>query len=100
MAKVRMNWTMAEFYSDGGTTRFVDRLAASLGISSHRIKVVAIYEGSTVVDFEIEKEEPEPVATEDENGDPISEEDQTAALEAAQAKASEALASIKTLMVT
>jgi len=99
MAKVRMDWTLAEFYSDGGTTRFVDRLAASLGIASHRVKVVAIYEGSTVVDFEIEKEEPEPVATEDENGDPISAEDQAAALAAAQAKALESLASIKTLMV-
>ena len=99
MAKVRMDWTLADFYNDGGTTRFVDRLAAVLGISSHRIKVVAIYEGSTVVDFEIEQEEPEAVATEDENGDPISADDQAAALLAAQTKATEALASIKTLMV-
>jgi len=59
MAKVRMDWSMAEFYSDGGTTRFADRLAASLGIESFRIKVVAVYEGSTVVDFEIEAEEKE-----------------------------------------
>jgi len=49
MTKVRMDWSLAEFYSDGGTTRFVDRLAASLGISSSRIKTVAIYEGSVVV---------------------------------------------------
>ena len=59
MTKVRMEWTMAEFYSDGGTTRFVDRLAASLGIASYRIKTVAVYEGSVVVDFVIEAEEGE-----------------------------------------
>lgn len=57
MTKIRMNWSLAEFYSEGGTTRFVDRLAASLGISANRIKTVAIYEGSVVVDFVIEAEE-------------------------------------------
>ena len=59
MTKVRMNWSLAEFYSDGGTTRFVDRLAASLGIAANRIKTVAIYEGSVVVDFVIEADEDE-----------------------------------------
>lgn len=29
---VRMEWTFAEFFSAGGTTTFVDRLTASLGI--------------------------------------------------------------------
>ena len=57
MTKVRMEWTLAEFYSDGGTTRFVDRLAASLGIDSNRIKTVAVYEGSVVIDFIIEAED-------------------------------------------
>lgn len=59
MTKVRMDWSLAEFYSDGGTTRFVDRLAASLGIAANRIKTVAVYEGSVVVDFIIEAEEGE-----------------------------------------
>lgn len=59
MTKVRMNWSLDEFYADGGTTRFVDRLAASLGIAANRVKVVAIYEGSTVVDFVIEADEEE-----------------------------------------
>ena len=54
MTKVRMDWTMAEFFAEGGTTRFVDRLAASLGIDSYRIKTVAVYEGSVVVDFSID----------------------------------------------
>jgi len=57
MTKIRMEWSLAEFYSDGGTTRFVDRLAASLGISANRIKTVAVYEGSVVVDFIIEADE-------------------------------------------
>ena len=57
MTKVRMEWTMEEFYADGGTTRFVDRLSASLGIDANRIKTVAVYEGSVVVDFIIEAEE-------------------------------------------
>ena len=57
MTKVRMDWSLSEFYSNGGTTRFVDRLAASLGIAANRIKTVAIYEGSVIVDFVIEAEE-------------------------------------------
>ena len=56
-AKVRMDWTMDAFFADGGTTRFVDRLASSLGIASHRIKVVAVYQGSVVVEFQIEQEQ-------------------------------------------
>ena len=59
MTKVRMNWSLADFYADGGTTRFVDRLAASLGISANRIKTVAIYEGSVIVDFIIEADDDE-----------------------------------------
>lgn len=52
-SSVRMNWTMNQFFSDGGTTKFVDRVAASLGIKVANVKVVSIYEGSVVVDFQI-----------------------------------------------
>lgn len=52
-ASVRMNWTMAGFFADGGTTKFVDRVAASLGIKPANIKIVAVYQGSVVVDFTI-----------------------------------------------
>ena len=62
MTKVRMEWTLAEFYGNGGVTRFVDRLAASLGINANRIKTVAVYEGSTVVDFTIEADENDSLA--------------------------------------
>ena len=59
MTKVRMEWTLDQFYGNGGVTRFVDRLAASLGINANRIKTVAVYEGSVVVDFVIEADEDE-----------------------------------------
>jgi len=49
-----MDWTLDEFYADGGTTRFVDRIAAVLGVHRSRIKTVAVYEGSVIVDFFIE----------------------------------------------
>ena len=52
-SKVRMEWTLEEFYKDGGTTAFVDRLAASLGIHASTIKVVGVYEGSLIVDYNI-----------------------------------------------
>ena len=56
MAKIRMDWTMNEFFADGGTTSFVDRLAASLGVPAYRIKVVSVYKGSVIVDFQIDPE--------------------------------------------
>ena len=48
---------MAEFFADGGTTTFVDRLTASLGIHASQVKIVSVYEGSLVVNYEIEPEE-------------------------------------------
>jgi len=32
MSNVRMQWTMDEFYAQGGTTSFVDRVCGALGI--------------------------------------------------------------------
>jgi len=55
MTKVRLDWTLEDFYADGGVTRFVDRLAASLGIDAYRIKTVAVYEGSVIIDFFIDE---------------------------------------------
>lgn len=43
---VRMEWSMEKFFSKGGTTAFVDRLCASLGIHASTVKVVSVYEGS------------------------------------------------------
>jgi len=48
---------MDEFYADGGTTRFADRIAAALGIHASTIKVVAVYKGSVVVEFFVTPED-------------------------------------------
>lgn len=52
-ASVRMNWTFSGFFASGGTTKFMDRVAASLGIKPANIKIVSVYEGSVVVDFTV-----------------------------------------------
>jgi len=48
-----MEWSIEDFYSNGGTTSLVDRLSASLGIHASEIKIVSVYEGSLVVDYQI-----------------------------------------------
>ena len=50
---VRMEWTMDEFFNNGGTTKFVDRVAGSLGIHASTIKIVSVYEGSIVLNYDI-----------------------------------------------
>mmetsp|Transcript_470 Transcript_470/g.747 ORF Transcript_470/g.747 Transcript_470/m.747 type:complete len:92 (-) Transcript_470:201-476(-) len=91
-----MDWSMSEFFADGGTTRFVDRLAASLGVPSYRIKVVSVYEGSVVVDFAIESE---PVATTSTDANGNVQQVDAATVAAQQAAATAALANIKTALV-
>jgi len=54
---VRMQWTLAEFYAEGGVTSFTDRVAGALGIHASQIKIVAVYKGSVVVDYFIQAEE-------------------------------------------
>jgi hypothetical protein len=46
-----MEWTLNDFYNNGGTTTFVDRLAASLGIHASSIKIVGVYSGSLIIDY-------------------------------------------------
>ena len=50
---LRLEWTFAEFFAFGGTTTFMDRVAASLGIHKSDVKVVSVYEGSLVVIYDI-----------------------------------------------
>jgi hypothetical protein len=50
---VRMEWTMDAFFADGGTTNFIDRLTAALGIHASTIKIVSVYEGSLIVNYDI-----------------------------------------------
>lgn len=54
---VRMEWTFTEFFSNGGTTTFMDRVAGSLGIHASTIKMVSVYEGSLVVNYAIENDD-------------------------------------------
>ena len=54
---VRMEWTMEAFFADGGTTSFVDRLTSSLGIHASTVKIVSVYEGSLIVNYEIQADE-------------------------------------------
>ena len=51
MSSVRMEWTLEEFYANGGQTAFVDRVASTLGIHPSRVKTIQIYEGSVIVNF-------------------------------------------------
>lgn len=53
---VRMEWSLDEFFSNGGTTQFIDRVAGSLGIHASTIKVVSVYEGSLVVNYGVEND--------------------------------------------
>jgi len=64
MTKVRMEWTMDEFFDNGGTTAFIDRLCASLGIHASSVKVVGVSAGSVVVNYEITPSEDEPMSIE------------------------------------
>ena len=57
-----MEWTMDAFFANGGTTSFMDRVAASLGIHASTIKIVSVYEGSLVVNYEISDPNNDPVA--------------------------------------
>ena len=53
---------MDAFFSNGGTTSFMDRVAGSLGIHASTIKIVSVYEGSLVVNYEIADNNDDPVA--------------------------------------
>ena len=48
-----MEWTLKDFFAKGGTTSFMDRVAGALGIHASTIKIVSVYEGSLVVNYEI-----------------------------------------------
>ena len=44
---------MKEFFASGGSTKFIDRLASTLGIHASTIKMVSVYEGSVVLNYAI-----------------------------------------------
>ena len=53
MLGIRMEFSLDEFFADGGVVSFQDRMAAVLGIHAADIKVVQVYEGSTIVQFQV-----------------------------------------------
>lgn len=55
---------MAEFFADGGTTTFIDRLCGSLGIHASTVKVVGVAEGSLLINYEITPSADEPMSLE------------------------------------
>jgi hypothetical protein len=59
---VRMEWTFDEFFDNGGTTEFIDRVAGSLGIHASTIKIVSVYEGSLTVNYGVENDNEEELA--------------------------------------
>lgn len=59
--RVRMEWGLEEFFADGGTTTFVDRLCGSLGIHASTVKIIGAKEGSLIVDYEILPSADEPL---------------------------------------
>ena len=52
-SSVRMEWTLEEFYADGGTTSFIDRVASVLGIHPSQVLILQVYEGSVVCKYSI-----------------------------------------------
>jgi len=55
-----MEWTFEDFFAKGGTTSFIDRLTGSLGIHASTVKIVSVYDGSLVLNYDLapSKEEP------------------------------------------
>ena len=53
MLGIRMEFTLDEFFAEGGVVSFMDKMAAVLGIHRADIKVVSVYEGSTIVEFQV-----------------------------------------------
>ena len=58
---MRLDIPVKEFYSTLGATTFIDRIAGLLGIPTHRLRIVEIREGSTIVYYTILPKEPEKV---------------------------------------
>ena len=57
MLAIRLEWTVKEFFQSDGIGKFTDRMAAVLGIHKADLKVVQVYEGSVIVEFQVLTEE-------------------------------------------
>jgi len=59
---VRMEWSLDEFFSKGGTSTFADKVAGSLGIHASDIKVVSVFEGSLTINYDVVADDPSALA--------------------------------------
>ena len=62
MLAIRLEWTVKEFFEEDGIGVFTDRMSAALGIHKADLKVVQVYEGSVIIQFEVmtdDEENPE-----------------------------------------
>lgn len=57
MLAIRMEWTVKEFFQEKAVAKFQDRMAAALGIHKADLKVVQVYEGSVIIEFQIMADE-------------------------------------------
>jgi hypothetical protein len=62
MLAIRLEFTLGEFFEDGGIGTFTNRMAAVLGIQAADLRVVQAYEGSVVVVFQVFDPNDDPAA--------------------------------------
>lgn len=65
MLGIRLEFTMDEFFADGGVVTFADRMAGVLGIHAADIKVVSVYEGSTIIEFQVLQRDEQDIESEE-----------------------------------
>ena len=53
MLAIRLEWTVKSFFQEKAIGKFTDRMAAVLGIHKADLKVVQVYEGSVIVEFQV-----------------------------------------------
>lgn len=53
---MRLETTVEDFYANNMAASFVDKMAAFLGISMDRIRIVNVRSGSAIVDFTVDSE--------------------------------------------
>lgn len=54
---MKIEMDIDSFYKSNGPTLFIDRMAAFLGISTDKMRIVSIVSGSVVIDYEIVMDE-------------------------------------------
>ena len=51
LSTMKLQTKMKIFFSNGGSTRFRDRIAKSMGLKKDQIKVTSVTEGSVIVSY-------------------------------------------------